>query len=163
FPRPKAGLPDKETTDKAAAENTAEASDSAPLVRTPTGNMRVEPTKLKEDKATVNLPGSIGQVCVGGNGRFVIVHLPEKRQLDIQTLKEVSPAATQNSGPFMGYLGYPPALGISADGRVIGMWTPGLSPSGFHTVTLIGRTFKANSEHTTVGHILPSADGHYLL
>lgn len=249
-------LPPRVQTDLQTSTNNFDASDNTPLVRTPTGKVSVEPTKLKDEKKTVNLPASIGQVCVGGNGRFVIVHLSEKRQiaildtaeakivkylpvgedkvfiaagldklmvvladkkivqrwnlntfarevsapldlqgdvqaavmgcasagplilgtsgelpnnlgsrvvlLDIQTLKQLRPAGSQVNAAFARFHpSYSPSITVSSDGRVIGMWTGG-SPSGFQTVTLIGRNLKSQYEHTTVGHILPGGDGRYL-
>jgi hypothetical protein len=248
------------TAEHTTAEHPAAAADSIPLVRAPTASMKIEPTKLKEDTATITLPGPIAHICVGGNGRFVIMHLPEQRQiaifdtveakvvkylpvaedkvyiaagmeklmvvladknivqrwelntfsrevsalapldrpgaihsaamgsasagplvlvarvgmggprlrspvvfLDIQTMNQVSPDGADDRSPLLQFHpSYPPTLAVSSDGRVLGLWTPGLSPSGLCMVTLLGRSIKAIREHTSVGHILPSPDGRYV-
>ncbi len=244
------------TAERATAENPAAAADSMPLVRPPTASMKIEPTKLKEDTATITLPGSIGHVCVGGNGRFVILHLTGQRQIaifdtveakvvkylpvaedkiyiaagmeklmvvladknivqrwdlntfsrevsapldlpgpihsaamgyasagplvlvapggigarrspivfvDIQTMNQVSPEVSDDRSPLLQFHpSYSPGLAVSADGRVLGLWTPGLSPSGFCTATLLGRSIKANRDHVSVGHIVPGPDGRYV-
>jgi hypothetical protein len=250
--------PGEKTTEHSIAEHATAAADSIPLVRAPTASMKIEPTKLKEDTATITLPGPIAHICVGGNGRFVILHLSDKRQiaifdtveakvvkylpvgednvfvaagmeklmvvladknivqrwdlntfsrevsapldlpgaihsaamgcasagplmlvtrvgmggprlrspvvfLDIQTMNQVSPDGADDRSPLLQFHpSYPPTLAVSSDGRVLGLWTPGLSPSGLCTLTLLGRSIKAIREHTSVGHILPGPDSRYV-
>jgi hypothetical protein len=43
----------------------------------------IKPAPLKEDRTTVNLPSPVQQVCVGGGGRFLILHLPGQRKLAV--------------------------------------------------------------------------------
>jgi predicted Zn finger-like uncharacterized protein len=42
-----------------------------------------KPAPLDRDKVTRELPGVAGEVCVGGGGRFLILHLPSLRQLAV--------------------------------------------------------------------------------
>jgi hypothetical protein len=50
-------------------------------------------------------------------------------------------------------------LRVSADGRTIGTWRFGTSPSGLTVITLGEKTLKGRYEHDSVGHVTPSADG----
>src|SRR5205823_4625550 len=80
--------------------------------------------------------------------------------LDAQTLKEVRPEALPG-GRFLNFDPgwHPMTARISADGRVVGAWTPSLSPSGLHSVVHNGASVKVYSEHTTVGQVVPGPDG----
>ncbi len=215
------------------------------LVRPPANPLPITAAPLKSDRLTLPLPASARDVCVGGGGRFLILHLPQPRQLAVFDVNEARvvkylpvpednvfiaagmdkllvvlpdrnlvqrwslttferevtvplPATDRINGAVMGSASdgplvlsggrvqfvdvralkeitpegnaigathpqYPPTLRISADGRVLGMWTPGLSPSGLQAVVLSGRSVERRYEHTSVGHILPSPDGRYLL
>jgi hypothetical protein len=73
--------------------------------------------------------------------------------------------ATDTAGEFRGrglvgtHPQYPHAMRASADGRVLGMWNPGLFPSGLMTVLLDGTALRAYYDHDSVGTVVPSPDG----
>jgi len=80
--------------------------------------------------------------------------------LDPLTFKELEYRYTDGQpGRGVRFENYPPTVRISADGRVLTMWTPGLSPSGLHSLVLEGRTLRDHYEHTSVGYNLPGPDG----
>src|SRR5262249_8564089 len=43
-------------------------------------SFEIKPPKLESDRVERPLPGSVGDVCGGGGGRFVILHLPKERK-----------------------------------------------------------------------------------
>src|SRR5262249_30090544 len=45
--------------------------------------LAIKPAPLAGDKVTVNLPASMQQACVGGGGRYLILHLPQQRKLAV--------------------------------------------------------------------------------
>jgi hypothetical protein len=49
----------------------------------PVNSVGIKPPPLPGDKATVQLPSPAEDVCVGGGGRFLILYLPEQRNLAI--------------------------------------------------------------------------------
>jgi hypothetical protein len=50
-------------------------------------------------------------------------------------------------------------LRVSADGRTIGTWRFGTSPSGLTVLTLTGTNLKSSYQHDSVGHVAPGPDG----
>lgn len=50
--------------------------------------LEIKPTKLAEETGEVKLPGKVADSCVGGGGRFFILHLSDKRQLAIFDVTE---------------------------------------------------------------------------
>jgi WD40 repeat protein len=54
-----------------------------PPVGTPSTSPSVNPPKPGADRVTVPLPGAAREVCVGGAGRFLVLHLPLERQLAV--------------------------------------------------------------------------------
>jgi hypothetical protein len=240
-----------------AKRSTKEGDRSAPLVRPLSRTVPIAAAPLQDGKLTIPLPGELRDICVGGGGRFLIMHLPQQRQLgifdcnqakivkylsvpddnalfaagmtkllvvlpdtnlmqrwdllsfereltvpvpvngkvcsiamgsasngplvlggptihqsgtlplsfvDVDTLKELQPA--EEKGHPAGMVGkhpqYPHTMRVSADGRTITMWNPGLSPMGFQSVVLTGNSLQINSEHNTVGEIYPAPDGRTL-
>src|SRR5262249_34530620 len=63
-------------------------ANGVPLVRPPSQVLPIKPTPMTADKTTVSLPSSIADVCVGGGGRFLILHLPRQRNLAIFDVNE---------------------------------------------------------------------------
>jgi hypothetical protein len=49
----------------------------------PVAPVEVKPADLKELKVVKRLPGAVGDVAVGGNGRFLVLWLPAERQLAV--------------------------------------------------------------------------------
>jgi predicted Zn-dependent protease with MMP-like domain len=236
----------------AAAAGGGAAEEPGPAPAPPPAAIQAAP--LPGEKTTLALPGSVRDTCVGGGGRYLILHLPQQRQLavfdvneakvvkylptaedrllfaagldkllvvfpdknlvqrwslttferdvtaplgvqgkvftagmgsasdgplilggpelrgagglplrflDVTTLKEVEVTLQERQG--VGMVGthpqHPHVMRVSADGRVIGMWNPGLSPSGLQTVVLNGTGVQAFSDHTSVGHVIPGPDG----
>jgi hypothetical protein len=43
----------------------------------------IEVAPLTADKETRSLPGAVDDLCAGGNGRYLILHIPSKRQLAV--------------------------------------------------------------------------------
>lgn len=43
----------------------------------------IKPAKLADDRVTVNLPGKVAATCVGGGGRYFILHLSGESQLAV--------------------------------------------------------------------------------
>jgi hypothetical protein len=43
----------------------------------------INPPALKEGRATVSLPGTVRDVCVGGSGRYLVLHLANERKLAV--------------------------------------------------------------------------------
>jgi S1-C subfamily serine protease len=52
-----------------------------PVVFLPPARIELKPPALDHDKVICQLPGTIADVGVGGDGRFLILHLPQQRQL----------------------------------------------------------------------------------
>jgi hypothetical protein len=48
----------------------------------------IKPAPLKADREERALPASVGDVCVGGGGRFLILHLPQERKLAVFDVNE---------------------------------------------------------------------------
>jgi len=48
---------------------------------------------------------------------------------------------------------------VSADGKTLGTWRFGTSPSGFTTITIANDSLKSSYQHESVGHITPGPDG----
>jgi hypothetical protein len=128
-------------------------------------------TFKKEDSAPLPVQGAVHSAAMGAasNGPLVLGG-PEMRGpnnlplrfFDVGSLRELAFDVRERRGGF-GMVGihpqYPHVMRMSADGRVLGMWNVGLSPSGLMTVTLDGPTLQAFHEHTSVGHIVPGPDG----
>jgi hypothetical protein len=69
----------------AMADKTESAdAEEAPL---PEG-LALKPPALAADKVTVRLPASVADLCAGGGGRFLILHLPQPGQLAIFDVTE---------------------------------------------------------------------------
>jgi hypothetical protein len=72
-----------------------------PLVSPPTAAIPIATTPIKGDRATVELPAAAGELCLGGGGRFLFLHLPEKRQIAVfdvnqgKVVKEIPLAGEQ--------------------------------------------------------------------
>jgi hypothetical protein len=119
----------------------------------------------------LTIPGQISAAVMGcaSDGPLVLTGpgmrgeggLP-LRFVDVKTLNEITGLKRQGGGNVGTHPQYPAALRISADGRVLGMWTPGLSPAGLQAVVLGGEKIQTSYEHTTVGSILPGPDGRVL-
>src|SRR6202041_1953838 len=79
--------------------------------------------------------------------------------LDVETLKEIQPADPQVRGGMVGtHPQHPHTMRVSADGRTVTMWNPGITPMGLQSVVLNGTSLRVYHEHTTVGDILPGPD-----
>jgi WD40 repeat protein len=67
----------------APSKKEPEPRQEPPPVWAPVKPAGIRPPALKDDKTTLRLPGSVRDVCVGGGGRYLILHLPQQRQLGI--------------------------------------------------------------------------------
>lgn len=81
--------------------------------------------------------------------------------LDLQTLKAIKlTGGKQRLG--QGPLEFPGNIRISADGRLIGSWNTGLSPSGLNLTAIDGGELKQFRESKTVGMVTPGPDARYV-
>jgi hypothetical protein len=53
------------------------------LVRLPAHVLPIQPAPLRDATQVLSLPGAVEDVCPGGNGRFLILHLPQQRKLAV--------------------------------------------------------------------------------
>jgi len=88
---------------------------------------------------------------VNGNRHFGFADGRTFRQVEV-------PGDDGRSGPGVSDW-YPPTVRVSADGRVYGWWSPGLSPSGLNSYVIGPGSAKHHHQHTSVGPILPGPDG----
>ncbi len=51
----------------------------------------------------------------------------------------------------------------SANGRLFGLWATSHSPQGILSIALDDKTMRSKYEHDSAGHVVPTADGKYLL
>ena len=58
------------------------------LVRAPAQVLPIKPAPIEKAKTTINLPASIRDLCVGGGGRFLILHLPQQRKFAVFDVNE---------------------------------------------------------------------------
>jgi hypothetical protein len=124
-----------------------------------------------EKELTTSLPpmGEITLAVMGSatNGPLVLAGADDfgRNQapftfIDVPSMKEVW--VERVTGDFHGLNVGGPNLRISANGRVMGSWRSGVSPSGLQSLTLSGNTIRAAYEHNSVGSVLPSPDGRIL-
>src|SRR5262249_44728636 len=70
-----------------AAQGGGEAAEEpGPAPAPPPAAIQAAP--LQGDKTTLALPGNVRDTCVGGDGRYLILHLPQQRQLAIFDVNE---------------------------------------------------------------------------
>lgn len=123
-----------------------------------------------EKEVTAQLPfqGRVHTVSMGSASKGpLVLGGPELRGtsglplrfIDVQTLKEISVDAGQGGSGVGAHPQYPASVRVSPDGRLIGMWNVGLSPSGLQVVSLEGNRAKVYHQHDSAGHIIPGPDG----
>jgi hypothetical protein len=61
----------------------AEEPVAGSFVRIPAAALPIKPPVLRGEKVSLPLPSSVRDVCVGGGGRFLILHLPQQRKLAV--------------------------------------------------------------------------------
>lgn len=112
-------------------------------------------------KSAVAGAASRGPILVLWSGKTDALARVACTTVDVQTLKEKKIAA---SGRFGG-VSYRDAMHLraSANGRVFGMWATSHSPQGLNVGVLLDDKLVGLNEHTSVGHVVPSADGMHLL
>jgi hypothetical protein len=66
----------------------APVAKAPPRLPAPVNPLPITPTPLNEAKVSVTLPGQVGNLCVGGGGRFLILHLPQTHQLAVFDVNE---------------------------------------------------------------------------
>lgn len=79
----------------AAQEKDPEAKKSA-------GTFEIKPAPLAEDSEERALPGPVGDVCVGGGGRFIILTIPSERKIavfDVNEAKVVKTISVEDDVP----------------------------------------------------------------
>ena len=64
------------------------AKDPPPVIPELRPALPIKPAPLQADKETVQLPSKIKNACMGANGRFLIMHLPDQRQLAVFDVNE---------------------------------------------------------------------------
>ena len=100
-----------------------------------------------------------GPLYVGGNkvnaGGYALLHPTTFKAVD---LKVEGGGGFGGSGPAITDW-YPPVVRVSGDGRVYGWHSVGLSPAGFNSMVISGKSAKCYHGHTTVSPIVPGPDG----
>ncbi|AWM38508.1 hypothetical protein C1280_16985 [Gemmata obscuriglobus] len=135
------------------------------FVLAPTANViqRWSLTTFEKEATVANpLSGTPRQLLMGHATDGPLFVVGPNRMLDPKTFKALDLPAEANGrgmGAMSGHPQHPPAVRVSADGRVFAWWTQGLSPSGLSSMVLGESSAKAHYEHTTVGAILPGPDG----
>jgi hypothetical protein len=119
-----------------------------------------------EREASVPMPlkGTAQTVALGSasNGPFLLTTTEETRFFDLQTLNVVEVAAQGGrSIDWRHYSGV--RVRASADNSTFGAWRMGVSPSGVYSISLRGTTLLTQYEHSSWGHVVPSADGRMIL
>src|SRR5262249_53159914 len=104
---------------------------------------------LKRARAVAMGSASAGPLFLGASERE---SGPLNVFLDIQTFKEIP---TQMEGAERFIVDDGSQIRASADGRIIGMWRPNLSPQGIQTLVLNGNKAKSYYEHDSAGHVVP--------
>ena len=88
--------------------------------------------------------------------------VPGIRFVDGNTLKEKSISIPEESRHWVwGIPRYPVDLRMSANGKVLALWTPRISPSGITVMTLNNYAAKVQSEPDSVGTVVPDAVGKF--
>lgn len=124
-------------------------------------------TRTREVTTTLDGVDAVGSVLMGSasHGPLVIVGGGERFRggtggwIDLKTLKAMN---VRKSG--QGHRGLDGNIlaRIAADGTVVGMWDPNVSPQGLQTLVVVGDDIKAYYDHKSVGHIVPGPDGKYV-
>ena len=61
----------------------ADDAEPMPEIARPLSATDIRPAPLKEQRVTVNLPAPVQNVCIGGGGRYLILHLPQQHKLAV--------------------------------------------------------------------------------
>lgn len=86
-------------------------------------------------------------------GKYDLVNVETMRSLEIEKFQ------ARNGSSFRDTV----HLRASADGNTYGLWCTSHSPSGLESLVLVGKKITSYYEHNSVGHVIPSADGKYVL
>ncbi len=86
-------------------------------------------------------------------GRYDLVNIETMRSLEIEKFQ------AHNGFSFRDLV----HLRASAEGNTYGLWCTSHSPSGLESLVVIGKKITPYYEHNSVGHVIPSADGKYVL
>lgn len=81
--------------------------------------------------------------------------------VDLETLKEV-PGVEPFRGSDSSYRDYV-HIRAAANGRTFGLWATSHSPQGMETMVVEGNRVNVRREHSSAGHICPSANGSYVV
>jgi S1-C subfamily serine protease len=86
-------------------------------------------------------------------GKYDLVNIETMRNADIEKIQ------ARNGFSYRDFV----HLRASADGTTYGLWCTSHSPSGLESLILIGKKMTDYYEHNSVGHVIPTADGKYIL
>jgi hypothetical protein len=80
------------TNDKEVARSTTHVPflGAKPIARSLPGPLVIEPPSLGAKMAVKNLPDIASDVCVGGGGRFLVLHLPKLKKLAVFDVNEAA-------------------------------------------------------------------------
>lgn len=139
------------------------------IVALPSSNVfqRWDLTTFKKEVAVPNpLTGTVTRLLMGSatRGPLIIGASGGKGGpvfLDPLTFKDADYQVAGNN-VFLNFGSADVQTRISANGDVITGWTPGVSPTGLTSLVRQGKTYTQHYEHTSVGAVLPSADGRML-
>ncbi len=126
-------------------------------------------TRQREVTAPTPLNGVVKSITMGSasNGPLLVYWARGTDQLAMASLSFLDPGTLkelpiqgqqQRHASFRDHIHYR----ASADGQVFGGWCTSHSPSGVHSLVVIGNQVKGFYEHDTRGHVLPSPDGRFL-
>jgi len=116
-------------------------------------------TQERELTKTIDTGGNVSNFLLGSasNGPAILGvgarHSSGALSVDLTTL-DSSPIEIRGTRGIAGS-----NVRTSADGSVFGVWQSSVSPSGLQTYVRTGNQWNSHYEHSSVGYVLPSADG----
>jgi V8-like Glu-specific endopeptidase len=127
-----------------------------------------------EKELTTKLPvkGVICNLAMGWNARspLLVRHSPGTEALDrseftfvdAQSLRPLETGEWEARSCLHSYrdIGH---IRASGEGSVFGLWCTSHSPSGLQSIQFHGRSVASFYEHNSAGHVVPSADGKFVL
>lgn len=122
-------------------------------------------TQKRELMVASPVKGKFSNVVMGSASAGPVVisaianHIGDPHMLDLKTLKaagyKIDPRHLLSGGP-------DEPLRASADGRVLTMYRPSISPQGLRVLVLTGREGKGHYDHDSFGHLLPDDEGRFI-
>ncbi len=113
----------------------------------------------KHNSVPLAVNTAITQIVMGAgsNGPLFVQSSKGIQFCNAQTLKPTDMAIPTQSRPFVQFGEL--QVRASTDGQTFAAWSPGVSPTGFHSWRVVGNELQGHYEHTTAGNIIPDATG----